>query len=151
MIVPDEAQYLRSQKGRIVKTFLVLKAERKLAFSGAPISNTPEDLIKILSILEDEVCKNTASKDNVVQPIIARSHFGQIGGFEKDIGSLHDMFRRVLLRRDKNKTFNGVSIVSLKSKTIKTHLARFPELDDKSYGCKRGDSPKHRLIRWENL
>ena len=46
---------------------------------------------------------------------------------------LHKIFRRVLLRRDKSMTIDNASIVSLKSKTVKTHLAKFSELEERVY------------------
>ena len=112
----------------MVKTLMMLKAESKLALSGKVISNTPEDVFNILLFLEDESSKDhKAFKENVVQPIIERPHLGQIGGFQKDFGAFHEIFRRMLLRRDKNMTIDDASIVSLKSKTVKTHLAKFSE------------------------
>ena len=99
-----------------------------------PISNTSEDLSNILLFLEDEASKDLkAFKENVVHPIVARPHIGQTDGFEKDFGSLHSIFRRVLLRRDKTMTVGGVSIVSLKKKTITRHLAKFSKLEKRIY------------------
>ena len=134
MIVLDEAHILRSQKGTIVKTINELQAERKLALTATPISDTPEDAFNILSFLGDEAGKDfEAFKNNVVYPIVRRPGLGQVRGFEKDFAPLHDIFRRVLLRRDKSMTIDGAPIVSLKKKIIVKHLAKFSELEEKVY------------------
>lgn len=134
MILLDEAHFTRSKAGTIVKNLMVLKADRKLALTGTPISNTPEDLFNILLFLEDEASKDRKEfVEKVVQPIIARPHMGQIGGFEKDFGPLHSIFRRVLLRRDKGMVIGGVPIVSLKGKTINKHLAKLSDLEENVY------------------
>lgn len=134
MIIVDEGHLLRSRKGAIVKNLIELKAERKLVLTGTLISNTPEDIFNILLFLEDEASKDLETfRNNVVQPIVTRPHLGQVGGFEKDFGPLHDIFRRVLLRRDKSMTINGVPLMSLKKKIIIKHLAKFSELEEQIY------------------
>ncbi len=107
----------------MVKNLNELQAERKRALTETPISNAPEDLFNILSFLGDEAGKDLeAFKDNVVWSIAKRPSVGQVRGFEKDFAPLHDIFRRVLLRRDKSMTIDGAPIVSPKKKILVVDL-----------------------------
>ena len=134
MIVLDEAHVIRSRKGAVVAKLNMLKADRKLALTGTPISNTPEDMFNILSFIEDESGKDFKTfRDEVAQPIVKRPNLGRPGGFEKDFAPLHAIFSRCVLRRDKNMIIDGESIVSLKKKTIFKHLAKFSDLEEKIY------------------
>ncbi len=134
MIILDEAHVIRTHKGAVVANLNMLKADRKLALTGTPISNTPEDVFNILSFIEDDSGKDfNTFRDEVVQPIVKRPNLGKPGGFEKDFAPLHAIFRRCLLRRDKSMTIDGASIVSLQKKTIFKHLAKFTDLEEKIY------------------
>ena len=134
MIILDEAHEIRSRRGAVVAKLNMLKADRKLALTGTPISNTPEDMFNILSFIEDESGKDFKTfRDEVAQPIVKRPNLGRPGGFEKDFAPLHAIFRRCLLRRDKSMIIDGESIVSLKKKTVFKHLAKFSDLEEKIY------------------
>jgi len=95
VIILDEATAIKSFKAKRTKKVKRLTAPYRLALTGTPIDNKPEEVFSIMQWVNPEVLGRFDLFDNTY---IRRNHFGGVEGY-KNLPTLHDRLSGAMSRK----------------------------------------------------
>lgn len=125
VLVVDEGQRLKNDKGLLYDTLAKFKFPFKVLLTGTPLQNNARELFNLLQFLDKSM--NAAQLEEKYQTLT-----------EENIPELHDMIRPLLLRRTKAQVLTflpplaqiilPVTMSTLQKKLYRSILAQNPEL-----------------------
>jgi SNF2 family DNA or RNA helicase len=112
-IILDEGHHLRNTQSKTYVGCMALRAANRLAITGTPILNKPDDIHSLLSFLSvDPLSDKSVFRRYIAQPIYIGDPIG--------LSRLRAVMAHIALRRNKSK-------LNLVSKTVELRSVTFPD------------------------
>jgi SNF2 family DNA or RNA helicase len=125
VIVADEATILSNPKSKTCAALKKLKAKRKLALTGTPLNNTPEDVWSIMDWVQPGLL---GTNYQFMQEYTSKDAYGGVGGY-KNLNRLKEKLEPYMIRRLKVDVLD-----ELPPKLFETIYVEFSREERRLYG-----------------